>query len=359
MPILEKNRNIGLDVLRAIAILLVLISHGRMFFHSLSLQPLSFGGFYGVEIFFVLSGYLIGKIIIRDFITSKQIKLSNLLKFYLWRILRTWPLYYILLIILYICGNKFDWHYMLFLQNFNDKQLSLWGVTWSLTIEEYYYIIFPMLILVMSIFNNNKSYIFLMIFFILIENILRIYLKLHYDWNMSTIRKTLYLQFDSIAIGGLLSYIKIFNDKLFDLIAKQYYYGLILFFLNIIIYVSYGFGGINYEHSILCSTINFDIAALSVFLIIPFFEKSIWQDKLFTKALQITGLISYSLYLIHYKIFIYLSNLPIITNSSKFNQLMEFLIAMVLVYMISFLSYYFIERNFLKNRQRIFNFLSR
>ena len=66
---LDKNRNFGLDIPRATAIILVLISHSRMFFtadNPNNLKFLSICGLLGVEIFFVLSGFLIGKILINS-----------------------------------------------------------------------------------------------------------------------------------------------------------------------------------------------------------------------------------------------------------------------------------------------------
>ena len=72
------NRNIGLDVIRTIAIFMVIVSHGRHILHFDSvifgqgLWRLSIFGYYGVELFFVLSGFLIGRILVDMFVWGGQ-----------------------------------------------------------------------------------------------------------------------------------------------------------------------------------------------------------------------------------------------------------------------------------------------
>lgn len=78
-----KNRNFGLDVIRASAIILVLIAHIRYFFvHSYSDDnAFIVSGFLGVELFFVLSGFLIGQIVLKDF--EYKISLKKIKNFYI------------------------------------------------------------------------------------------------------------------------------------------------------------------------------------------------------------------------------------------------------------------------------------
>jgi len=108
------NRNLGLDLIRAVAISLVLFAH--------SIQSVIFGisiGVLGVEIFFVLSGYLIGQILIRDF--SNNASISTLANFWLRRWFRTLPLYYAIILFKFIfidhsLGYKI-FAFVFFLQN--------------------------------------------------------------------------------------------------------------------------------------------------------------------------------------------------------------------------------------------------
>ncbi|MFG5995624.1 acyltransferase family protein [Salmonella enterica] len=131
-------RNIGLDIARSIAIVMVLISHSRMFFTQYAdVQWLSFNGFFGVEVFFVLSGFLIGRIIIKSVVEKPSF--SNLLTFYKRRWYRTLPLYFLMVFVLFLVGKQFHWTNLIFLQNFDEVSLGFFPVSWSLSIEEWFF----------------------------------------------------------------------------------------------------------------------------------------------------------------------------------------------------------------------------
>lgn len=147
-----------LDAVRGIAILLVLI-HNTDAFPSLHLEAISTYGWMGVDLFFVLSGFLITGILLE----AKQSE-SYFKNFYARRCLRIWPLYYSLLIFMFLivphlhpsdARNIFErsspwWAYPLFLQNFlvavPAEAAGALGVTWSLAIEEQFYLIWPLVV---------------------------------------------------------------------------------------------------------------------------------------------------------------------------------------------------------------------
>lgn len=353
---LSANRNLGLDVIRGIAILLVLLSHGRMFFHNLNLQPLSFGGFYGVQIFFVLSGYLIGLILIKNHIESNQSIKGWLAFFYISRWFRTFPLYFILLAFLSILGANINWQYLLFLQNFSDAVLNKWAVTWSLTIEEWFYFCTPLLLIVSSrIVSKKHSYLLVVLSIILLELLARVLLWVYTkNHTMSEFRKTIYLQMDSLAVGMLLAYLNNYKIKIYNMLASTCVFLLGIFFVifTLVIYAYYGYGDITYEKSFFCSTLYFDVAAFSVFLVIPFIKERFNVSNKLTRFLQYNALISYSLYLIHYKIFIYFdSHIKIYSAISE--QVFMIVIAVIATYGFSILSFLFIEVPFLKLRAKL------
>lgn len=286
---LSRNRNLGLDLIRSIAILLVLLSHGRHFFPSINLQVLSFGGFYGVEMFFVLSGYLIGIILIKSYINIDNVGTNWLLKFYISRWFRTFPLYFILLLLFSLLGNNFGWQYYVFLQNFNEIVLNKWAVTWSLSIEEWFYICTPLLLIVgCRFFSRKHAYLFVILTIIIFEISMRVILWLNSNiHSMSEFRKTIYLQMDSLAIGMLLAYINSYKFKLYSILSTSYCFmaGMALVVLTFIIYAYYGYGDHTYENSFFCSSVYFDFAALSVFLTIPFISEKIIINNIFTKVM--------------------------------------------------------------------------
>src|SRR5580704_2580169 len=147
-----------LDGVRGIAILLVLI-HNTDSFPSLHLAAISAYGWMGVDLFFVLSGFLITGILL----DTKQSN-SYLKTFYARRCLRIWPLYYSLLIFMFVIVPHLRpsdahaifersspwWAYPFFLQNFfvaiPAQAAGPLGVTWSLAIEEQFYLIWPLFI---------------------------------------------------------------------------------------------------------------------------------------------------------------------------------------------------------------------
>jgi peptidoglycan/LPS O-acetylase OafA/YrhL len=150
-PARPKERIFGLDVMRAAAVLLVVFGH--FLDHGRQLSPwiydLKRPGVFGVEIFFVLSGYLIGGIIIAAIKARRFDRFSDLGRFWIRRWLRTLPLYY-LFFALYL---RWEWtgpqrfgervEYLAFLQNFAWTIPNFFIISWSLAVEEFFYLLFP------------------------------------------------------------------------------------------------------------------------------------------------------------------------------------------------------------------------
>ncbi|MFA6236627.1 MAG: acyltransferase [Bacteriovorax sp.] len=151
-----KGHRSQLDFLRFWAIALVFLTHVRQHFvfdsgipSWLSEHPILVGGWVGVDIFFVLSGFLIGGQLWKEFQSEGKINYKN---FIIKRSLRIWPLFYSVLIIFLIIRGPFDqnWAYsdFYFLSNY-IKEGGIKG-SWSLSVEEQFYILMPLLFLVLS-----------------------------------------------------------------------------------------------------------------------------------------------------------------------------------------------------------------
>jgi peptidoglycan/LPS O-acetylase OafA/YrhL len=144
-------RNLGLDVVRSLAILLVLVAHYSLFigrWTGITPPPrlLAVGGI-GVEMFFVLSGFLIGRLLLE--IAGSQPTFRQLLIFLTRRWMRTLPLYYLWLLVLLLAMPPAGFlthaaEYATLSQNlFWPMPADNWfGVSWSLTIEEWFYVLF-------------------------------------------------------------------------------------------------------------------------------------------------------------------------------------------------------------------------
>ena len=160
---MSANRNHGLDLLRAIAILGVLLLHASMAVREMpsSLQWIFSYGWSGVDLFFVLSGFLIGRQVFED---STGYSFSQKLKFF-WikRWYRTFPLYFVVLSF-YVIGKPklgyvfkgWDISFLFFFQNYLPPQDFV--QSWSLCIEEQFYIIFPLVAYGLLSRQKNKYF---------------------------------------------------------------------------------------------------------------------------------------------------------------------------------------------------------
>src|SRR3954470_1290301 len=151
-----RQRKVGLDVVRAVAILLVLAGH-FLFAYTESVSPglLFVFGALGVEIFFVLSGYLIGGILLGAIKANGNVVTPGLIgNFWYRRWMRTIPNYLLFLAVYALIerpgfGVRRYAAYLLFAQNLRRPMPNFFIVSWSLTVEEWFYITLPVLIFVL------------------------------------------------------------------------------------------------------------------------------------------------------------------------------------------------------------------
>ena len=148
-----------LDAVRGMAVLLVLV-HNINKYPSLHLGLISDNGWMGVDLFFVLSGFLITRILL----DTKQSE-CYFRNFYARRCLRIWPLYYSVLLFMFVivpflrpseAHAVFEarsspwWAFPVFLQNFLVSIPAMatgpLGVTWSLAVEEQFYLFWPLVV---------------------------------------------------------------------------------------------------------------------------------------------------------------------------------------------------------------------
>ena len=167
MDIDYSRRIFGLDLMRAIAILGVLGSHILWIFPEANsgwlVYILQFGGVMGVELFFVLSGFLIGRILLRHFV-NPQFHKGHFNYFLVRRWFRTLPNYYAVLLLNILLVTAIGRElpdtiarYFGFLQNFFSGMDIFFTESWSLPIEEFAYIIGPVLLLLaVSAFAKAK-----------------------------------------------------------------------------------------------------------------------------------------------------------------------------------------------------------
>ena len=145
----SRERLHGLDHLRALAILLVLVFHYRAYY-AISEALILFGvntvaafGWSGVDLFFVLSGYLIGTKLFEDIDNHGQVRFE---RFYLNRAFRILPAYLVALAIYFLFSEVQEgrglqplWKFLTFTQNLpQDLRANTFSHAWSLSVEEHF-----------------------------------------------------------------------------------------------------------------------------------------------------------------------------------------------------------------------------
>ncbi|HEV8072486.1 MAG TPA: acyltransferase family protein, partial [Opitutaceae bacterium] len=216
------QRSAGLDLMRAVAISLVLLDHFLDFSHVQLPWPRLIHGWswIGVDIFFALSGFLIGRILLKlDFqVTASR----TLFGFWIRRWLRTLPVYYVLLLVrlLVVMGClHLGWKtfrilppYFAFLQCWAWPIRPFFGKywffaeTWSLAVEEWFYLFFPLLLvgLIYSGIKPIKAFILASVTMLVLPTLLRLFVApaSPTSWTIEIYMVTIY-RLDSIAFGLL------------------------------------------------------------------------------------------------------------------------------------------------------------
>ena len=136
---MQNQRKPGLDLIRILSALLVIICHSGIYFSiGFSVNFVSFAGVIAVEFFFVMSGLLVGKSLIRTAVSDEPGK--ELKEFYVNRLFRILPLYYFALILTSLTtGKRIPLSCFVFLQNFRGEDLAFLSPSWSLSVEAWFY----------------------------------------------------------------------------------------------------------------------------------------------------------------------------------------------------------------------------
>ena len=230
---LMTSRNQSLDVLRGIAVLLVIVSHysGTLPRPSALLET----GWVGVDLFFVLSGFLISGLLFSEFAKTGTI---NLKRFWLRRGFKIYPPFYALIGLTALVAllrtrqlpHQLIWE-ATFLQNYFSR---FWPHTWSLAVEEHFYLSLPLLFLLLMLIGKGKPNPFRAIPIISLSLcLLCLYLRIlafrhGSDWGH--IAFPTHLRMDALFAGVTLGYYAHFTPESFREAGKSWVLGFGLFF---------------------------------------------------------------------------------------------------------------------------------
>lgn len=346
----EKMYYPGLDGLRGVATLLVVIYHYLPSFRI---------GWIGVDLFFVLSGFLISSILLQT--KDKKHYFRN---FYIRRALRIFPVYFLFLLVFYLGlefffdekGSSSAFRY------YSDHQL--WFLTflqnwliiregpppepylihfWSLAVEEQFYLFWPFAIFLIRSLKTTKILLFL---FFMVAFCLRLYFWFDQAPNQPFYYHSL-ARFDSLAAGSFLAII-VYRKQSISITVRTI---ITVLFFALIFTAWLGYN--SFEHnSFLFATIGYSISA--AFFTIICYNSLTDVRFLHHGLLQFFGRISYGMYVFHLPVFLAGSSLLIQTHSFNGPAASLFIpvICFSVTILISFLSYRFVELPFLKLKSK-------
>ncbi len=284
-----------LDAVRGIAILVVL-AHNLHGFSSPPFSLVTNYGWMGVDLFFVLSGFLITGILLD--LKSSENYFRN---FYARRSLRIWPLYYSMLILMFVilplvrpqdAHEVFQrstpwWSYPFFLQNFLVAAPALaagpLGVSWSLAVEELFYLVWPFVVR----FVSRESLQWIAWAVLLASPMLRLqFIARHW-----IIYSNPFCRLDGMMAGALLAILVRKSGFAPGRLLKAAW---VLFLIGVPLAITTA------AYGVMWLVFSMAVLASASFLYLALFEANRWFRAMLTnRFLMFTGTISYALYLLH------------------------------------------------------------
>ncbi|CAA0107503.1 O-acetyltransferase OatA [Halioglobus japonicus] len=333
------------DGLRTVAVVSVIIYHAEFLMNGAKILP---GGFFGVDVFFVISGFLITSLMMSEFHKSGTISIRN---FYLRRARRLLPALLLVMLLslpfawLYLLpsqlvnyaeslvatllfGSNFLWHFSLQEYGAESGLLKPFLHTWSLAVEEQYYIVFPLILL--AIYKWYKSNTIALLTAGLLASLF--FAEWMTSVNPSFSFYMLPSRFWELLVGALLANILHLhpqkdNDALLNKTMPTV--GLFLIMYSLI------FIGFDSGHPGFVTL----IPVIGTMLIIWFAsEGELVTKTLSSKSFVYIGLISYALYLWHYPIFAFFR------LEGLFDSNIGRIVAIIMTFILSAASVKFIEK---------------
>jgi len=364
----------SLDALRFFAFFKVYLLHIPIVAGAFPIFSfLKHGGGIGVAFFFVLSGFLISYLLINEKLSTGIV---NVKKFFIRRSLRIWPLFLLVVALLFFLpldiktlflgynqnghGYDLDWRFsFFFLENYKMYLTDLHPKTptismfWSLCIEEHFYILW-----IIALFLIPKKWILHFLISSVIIAIMARFVEPFIIHNKIIETNELFTNLDYFAIGGILGYFVAKNfEKVSNLILSIKLWIRILIVLSVILFVIFQSEIFPYNHKNLANIFRPTVIAIVfTFLLAVFIPKNstiIIHEK---NPLTYLGKISYGLYVYHVFVIVGLTKIFLhfklfIDNWSNLSLFL--IISFILSVIISSISYHFFEQPFLMLREKI------
>ncbi|MEH0158311.1 acyltransferase [Limibacter armeniacum] len=332
-----NERVFGLDFLRALAIILVVLKHGMGLLGNKLYHIQNAILFEGVAIFFVLSGFLIGGLLIRMFVQGK-VSIGDIFLFWRRRWFRTLPNYFLILFILIglekwknpnfsVLVHK---RYFLFAQNLWQEHPTFFAEAWSLCVEEWFYFLIPLSMLVMRLIKLplQRTILLTILIFIVVplvfryERYLVVDVKNITDWDL-IFRKQVFTRLDGITFGVLGAYFQYYHKNLWDRYKKQ------LLLVSMILFTLLKANELTVQtYGVFKCVFYFTIYALATLCLLPFLSNWKSNTSILGKWITNISLISYSMYVLNLSIvmgyILPLIDLPILFRGTWLGLLLNY-----------------------------------
>lgn len=347
------KRVYGLDILRATAILLVVAGHGELLLTRTIFKGFPYILFIdGVDIFFVLSGFLIGTILLNKI--NKKFSSKELFVFWKMRWFRTLPNYYLFLLINFvlvywgvihtnISKDQITYRFLIFMQNFGHGNYGFFWESWSLSVEEWFYFLTPvLLIILLKFFSPKTSFITVAVLMAAFPLCFRIYLYnphiTDFVYDMA-FRRDVLSRLDSIAYGLIAAWIMYYYED-FWLRNKRMsvILGVVLFLFLVFFHQS--------NNTVYKQVFFYSLTPISVLLVFPLFSEIKTGKGRVSKWIVFISKISYSMYLVNFLVQL------IISDNFSTPAVLNYFIYWISVITISFFIYKYYEFPIMKLRDR-------
>jgi peptidoglycan/LPS O-acetylase OafA/YrhL len=310
----SKKRVYGLDILRALAILFVVVEHGSYLLPSQLHFLHKIFVFDGVSIFFVLSGFLIGAILIK-LLDHNQLTIALLVDFWIRRWFRTLPNYFLILFFLLVFSFIFNdgvtiWsvkRYFIFSQNLFYEHPNFFPEAWSLSVEEWFYLIIPVCVFSLIYLFKIKSKQAILIVAISILIIVLFFRMFKYSnveitseqqWDM-LFRKQVITRLDSLMYGVICAYIQYYSPINWLKNKKTLLFlGILIFVVTKILMLTEIVSETGFYNSVL----SFSITSIATILLLPYLSDLKSGTGKIHSAITMISLISYSMYLLNFSV---------------------------------------------------------
>jgi peptidoglycan/LPS O-acetylase OafA/YrhL len=350
----------GFDVLRAIAVLLVIVDEyhwgpiipANTWAGALSKAIVPDGRF-GVTLFFVLSGFLISSILLKETYNGVSVNKMSIVKtFYMRRFFRIFPIYYLVILLFLLLKNSFvvahAGYFLFYCSNF--LQLKPGNVllhTWSLAVEEQFYLIWPWLL----VFIDRRYLKYVLVFCIVLGTGFK-----YYEYYVLHGNGYLLLScFDYFSIGGLYAYVRSGGES-----EGRKFENSFIVLLTVMLFIAWRLNQLGGAPMLVMYQKFLDGCVALGAIIFVLRNKNAIIDKylLNNRFLIFIGKISYGIYLYHFFLdqplkTLYLdtlgmSNGPAILSSTVFVFAFKFSVLLLL----SWLSFLLIEKPILNLKKR-------